>query len=106
MSNLTAYVNSDNVLTLTGLYDNINAAYENAATVYVTLTDSNGTQVTGETWPLLMNYVSASNGNYRATLTDSLSVVSGKTYTATVTADAGTGAYYERKVDIDYTDGR
>ena len=104
MTTLTAYLNSDNVITLDGLYDNVGLAYENTATVNVTLTDINGTEVSGETWPLLMNYVSASNGKYRATLTDSLTLSEG-TYTATITADAGAGQYRTFVVTVDYIDG-
>lgn len=84
------YKGSDNVIKVTGLYDPVAAAYKNAATVQVTLTDKAGTQVSGETWPLAMDYVSASNGNYTATLKDTLTLVANQRYTATITADAGT----------------
>lgn len=104
MSDLTAYLNSDNVLTLSGLIDSITSSYQNTATVEVTLTDINGNEVTGETWPLTMNYVSASNGVYRATLVDTLSVSAGE-YTATVTANIGAGQYRTFVVTVNFVDG-
>lgn len=101
---LTAYLNSDNVISISGLKDVIADTYINSATVQVTLKDANGNNVSGETWPLAMNYISASNGIYRATLTDTLSVSAGS-YTAVVTADDGAGQYRTFNIDINYQNG-
>ena len=103
MADLTAYLNSDNVITLNGLIDAVDSSYQNTATVQVTLTDYNGNEVTGETWPLTMNYVSASNGDYRATLVDTLNVSEGS-YTATITADAGVNQLRTFVVTVNYVE--
>lgn len=92
------YLGNDNVLTLDGLQNGITEAYLNAATVSVTLVDADDAEVTGETWPLTMSYVAASNGVYRATLTDTLSGISaGDIVTAQVSANGGAGlqGYWE-----------
>ena len=90
------YISNDNLLTLDALTNTADSSFINDATVTVTLVDSTGTEVTGETWPLAMSYVSSSNGKYQATLTDSLSLSKG-TYTAQITANGGAGllGYWE-----------
>ena len=50
-----------------------------------------------------MNYVSASNGDYRATLVDTLNVSEGS-YTATITADAGVNQLRTFIVTINYVE--
>lgn len=64
--------NSDHLLTLQGLQDPITSSYINNATVTVTLKDLSDTDITGETWPLTMVYIPTSDGDYRATLRDTL----------------------------------
>ena len=92
MTRLVAYVANDNTLTLEGLQNAITESYINDATVSVTLYESDHTtEVSGESWPLTMDYVSASNGNYRATLADTLSLSPNDRYFADVTADGGAG---------------
>jgi len=83
------YITNDNVIELTGLQSAVDETYQNSATVTVTITDSAGEEVAGETWPLAMAYVSGSDGDYRANLADTLTLVDGASYTAAVTADAG-----------------
>ncbi|MCR4300972.1 MAG: hypothetical protein NUV51_05120 [Sulfuricaulis sp.] len=63
--------------------------YLNAATVAVTLKDSAGVNITGETWPKTLAYVAGSNGRYRATLSDLIGIVPGQPVKATVTAEQG-----------------
>jgi hypothetical protein len=84
-------VETDNLIELDGLQDQSTSAYINDATVTVTLLDSSGSEVAGETWPLTMGYVAASNGKYRATLADTLSLSPNKRYQAKVVADGGSG---------------
>jgi hypothetical protein len=64
--------------------------YLNAATVAVTLKDAAGVEVTGETWPFTLAYVTGTKGRYRAILTDALVLVAGQIYTATITVVSGT----------------
>jgi len=91
------YVANDHVLELRNLRDNVSGVFINNATVVVTIKDSAGANVTGETWPKSMPYVAASNGIYRATLDATLGIASGSSYTAriTVTTPLGADAYWE-----------
>ena len=82
-------VGTDNIIQVDALTDQDDGSYLNAATVTVTLMDAAGDEVTGETWPLSMPYVSASNGRYKATLSDVLVLVPNKRYQAVIVADAG-----------------
>jgi len=85
------YEGNDMVIELRGLKNEVSGAYIDSATVGVTLKDADGVNVSGESWPLTMNYVTGSNGKYRATLADTLSLTPRARYTATITADAGAG---------------
>jgi hypothetical protein len=71
--------------------------YLNAATVAVTLKDAADVDVTGESWPKTLNYVTASNGLYRATLSDAIGIIPGDDYKAIVTADSAGLNYREEK---------
>jgi len=86
---MTAFVGNTNVLELTGLQNALTAAYINDATVTVTVKDAAGTAVSGETWPLAMSYVAASNGDYRAVLVNGLALLAGRKYVAHIDADGG-----------------
>lgn len=83
------YQGNDNIIKVTGLRDAESAAYLNGATVTVTLLDENDVEVGGETWPLAMNYVAASDGDYTAILTAALEVTVGQRITARIDVDAG-----------------
>jgi hypothetical protein len=86
------YIGNDHVVELRGLKDATTGAFLNAATCTVTLIDDQtGLNVAGETWPLAMAYVTASNGVYRATLADTLTLVDGQRYTARISANGGAG---------------
>jgi len=85
------YEGNDTIIEVKGLKNEVSGDYINAATVAVTLTDTTGVEVTGETWPLAMSYVTGSNGKYRATLADTLSLTVGTRYEATISANAGAG---------------
>lgn len=84
----TIYVGNDNVLKVTALADDA-GTYINTATVTATLEDESGAEVSGETWPITLSYVSASDGNYQGVLKDTLSLSTVKEYTAKITADDG-----------------
>lgn len=84
------------VIELLALTDSVTEAFVNDATVAVTLVDDAGADVTGETWPLSMAYVAASDGIYRATMASAIVVTVGHQYTAKVTALAsGTTGFWE-----------
>jgi hypothetical protein len=99
MTDKFVYINSDNVIKLAGLADDT-GAYINDATVVVTLVNDSDAEVTGETWPLTMNYVAASNGDYKATLSDALVLTNPGDYHAIVDADGGAGKRYYRKIPV------
>lgn len=80
------YCLNDNLIELDGLTNEATGAYVNDATVNCTLKDTAGVDIVGETWPLLMGYVSGSNGKYRATLEDTLTVTPGQYIVAYVDA--------------------
>ena len=83
------YLSNDNLLELNGLRNSTAATgtYINDATVTVTLKDASDNEVAGETWPLAVGYVSASDGIYRAILQNTLTITAGASYTAEVSAD-------------------
>lgn len=94
---MTALVANTNNLELLGLQNASNGAYVNDATISVTVKDASGIDVVGETWPIPMNYVSGSDGDYRCVLIDTLSFNSGMTYTANISVNAGSNriAFWE-----------
>lgn len=94
--------NTMNVL-LSGLQFEGEAGYINDAVATVSIFNSNGTEVTGETWPLALDYVAASNGDYEAVLNEDLALVKNKTYTVEVIAekDGNEGKWRETAVATD-----
>jgi len=87
---LTAFVANTNFLELIGLMDALTDAYINNASVAVTtIEDEDGNAVfplSGS--PITMDYVAASNGNYRGLLLDTLPFVAGVCYIAHIDVDA------------------
>lgn len=84
----TISIGSDRTVLLSGLYDNVSAAYQNDATVTGVLSQS-GTTV----YSFSLSYVSSSDGNYRGTIpaTTTADLVAGQRYTVRVTATATSG---------------
>lgn len=99
-SAFTALLGNTLVVSVEGLKNSITDNYENAATVQVTITDSDGDEVVGETWPKTMPYVSGSDGNYRVTLASSLLTDLDNNYSAVITADDGGGSNAQWNIDI------
>lgn len=92
MSNVTIlYVGNDTVLEVRGLKNEVTGAFLNAAAVTATLVDAEGDQVTGQSWPVTLAYVTGSDGLYRATLSYGMGLTSGGRYTAQITANGGSG---------------
>lgn len=83
------YDGNSNIIKLNGLQNAEAETYINTATVTVTLVDLSGNPISGETWPLTMDYVSGSNGNYKGILTSGLSLTSGQEVIAQISADGG-----------------
>lgn len=95
----TIYVLSDNIIEVTSVTNVPTGAYLNNATVTLTLVDAaSGQNIAGQTWPLSLTYVTASNGNYRGTITDSAQLVDEQVLIAKITVDGGDGLkrYWEK----------
>lgn len=76
--------------------------YINDATVTVTIVDSTGTEVAGETWPVTLSYESASNGNYSGVVSKDIAVSDGDLLTAKLTVTSGSNVgYWEPPVEVD-----
>jgi hypothetical protein len=86
---MTAFVANSNVLDLIGLKSAVEDTFINDADVEVTVKDSADVNVTGVSWPVTMDYVAASNGNYRAILSHAIAFVPNRKYYAHIDADAG-----------------
>ena len=82
---------NDNLLELLQLKDVVGDTFVNSASVDVTLVDKDGVEVPGQVWPLVMLYVTLSDGEYRATLVDTLSLIPDDLYTAIIEVDDGPG---------------
>jgi hypothetical protein len=85
---MSAFCASTNVLE--DLIAEIQNEFVNDASVTVTIRDAAGVELAGQTWPLVMNHVAASNGNYRAFLSATLPLIAKTNYVATIDANCGT----------------
>lgn len=92
---------SDNLVSLTGLFDIVSNAYVNNATVQGVLTDSAGATVT----TITLTYVASSNGNYQGLLPASVTAALeiGPMYQMTITATSGSTVFIDRQGhQVDY----
>ena len=89
------YIDTDNVLEIEELTNGLTGAAITDATVSVTLLDSDGAEIAGESWPVTMSYIVGTTAAYRATLTDSLTLTDRQEVTAHIVADAGDGLHRE-----------
>lgn len=87
---MTAFVANTNNLDLIGLKSAATGDFVNDATITVTITTRAGVEVSGETWPIAMDYVAASSGDYRAIIAHGVGFTAGTTYIAEISVDAGT----------------
>lgn len=88
MADLELFIENDNLLTLNHLKEAITDQYLNSAAVEATLVDHNGDEVEGQTWPLSLGYVTASDGKYQGIIEDAVELAQAD-YTVIVTVDAG-----------------
>ena len=100
------YDANDNVLHANGLYtvDVLTGQHvwlDDGATVSVTLIDAlTEDNVVGETWPLALNYIAGSRGDFIGVLRDGITVAPGQGLVARVIADNGTDQYGQIDVDV------
>lgn len=78
-----AIINSTNTLKIAGLSSDL--GFENSATVSYVLNDSAGSEVDSGS----LAYVAASNGDYTATIAESVPLVAGRKYELIITATSG-----------------
>jgi hypothetical protein len=83
---MDVYVGNDNVITLTGLQNVNTGAYITGATVTGQLKTWAGTNVGTS---ITLSYVAASDGDYRGTIEEDVSITAGKAYWLYVDVDAG-----------------
>lgn len=89
------FLDNDMVLQFAGLTDE-NGDYVNDAVITADLVDEAGVQVTGQTWPLTLAYVAASDGIYQGILEDTLVLTDRAIYKARITIVAGgANGYWE-----------
>lgn len=91
------YSQNDNLVELDGLTNAATGAFVNTATVTLTtIRDAAGVEVSGETFPKTMNYVTASDGKYQATVDKALALTPGQAYTAVIdVAVSGIDGHWE-----------
>lgn len=94
---------SDNVVQLT-LTNGLTDAAVNDATVTCTVTDADGNSVTGQSWPLSLDYVAASSGIYRGTITEVAVMAHATAHIAKITATSGSLVKYWELPFVAYTD--
>lgn len=79
---------NDNLLKLAGLKDNITDVFVNNATVTATITTLGGAPILGTTFPVTLNHVTGSDGDYQTALPAELAVKVGQRYKAVIDATA------------------
>lgn len=82
-------VANDMICEVSGLKNAVDGADIDSATVNVTISDLDGNNVGGVTWPIVAPNVGT--GLYRATLPDTMSLTHNRRYRVTINADAGPG---------------
>jgi len=83
-------VQNDQLIQLSGVQNALTGAYINNAAVACTLKNkADESVVSGQTFPLTMTYVPASNGVYEAILEDGLALVNKQKYIVEISVDAG-----------------
>lgn len=83
----TIYLDNTSTVQLQGLQSVVDDSYINDATVTATLYESDEvTEVTGETWPITLDYIASSNGNYAGSFSADVNVTEFGTYKAVITA--------------------
>jgi len=90
---------TDNLVEVQGIKDQSTRAWENAATVTMTLKDSLDATVSGADG-VSLTYLTGSNGVYQGTLEDGLTLTVGDSYTLEIDVDAGSDKIRKIKVKM------
>lgn len=87
-------IGSHNRIEITGLNNGATPpTYYNSAVVQVTVYDNAGRPVSGQTWPLTLSYIPASNGNYAGNLDYDLAIGERSGYTLQAVIEATPGLF-------------
>jgi len=81
-------VGNDHTVNISGVQDERSGAYLNNIDVKVWIKDRSGVNVAGETWPLTLDYVADSNGDYIGNIEDGVELIHGRTYVVEIRAEA------------------
>lgn len=97
------YIGNTMVLEVSGVQFDGETEYLNDATVESTIKDSNGHEVDGESWPVTLDYVADSDGNYRGVLSSAMALLERKSYDVelTITKDLNVG-FWKQTVKAEY----
>lgn len=98
MKQWRVFVKSGNVIEVRGLKNNVTGAFDEGATVSLTVIDRDGDQVAGESWPLVMS--SVGGGKYRATLSHAVDFDRDGIYTAQIRITGSSGEADYREVEL------
>lgn len=86
------FIGNTSSVQLNKLKSGVTGEYVNDAGVTMTLKDSEGNEVAGESWPVSLQYVTDSNGNYVGAFSHSIAVTDGEVYTAELQAVLSDGS--------------
>ena len=99
MTTPEVYLGNSGLIEVTGVSDASTGDFINNATVTATLYDSLegaidsvvDNKVSGETWPITLDYVADSDGNYSGGYSEAVAIEQNTFYYAAITVNAGTG---------------
>jgi len=74
-----------------GLQDEISGEYLNTATVTAVIKERSGASVAGGSWPIALEYIADSDGNYFGNFDDAIELKNNRIYVIEIAADAGGG---------------
>ena len=74
----TAFVGNPNIVEVKGVKNAATGLYINDATINMTLLDSAGVEITGQSWPTTLTYVVDSDGVYQGTILAAAALIAGE----------------------------
>jgi hypothetical protein len=97
------FTDTDTLYRVSGVFNQQTEAYVNDAVVTLTLLDDADVEVGGQPggWPLTLDYIAESDGDYRGTVSDAITAVAGTTGTAVVEID-GDGLQTTLRLPVSY----
>lgn len=85
-------IGNDQTIKVLGLKDEVSGDFINGlTTVTARVKNKDGSSVAGENWPITLEYVTDSDGDYQGNLDDALKLVNNRLYTVEISVDGGGG---------------